>query len=157
MRSGHRTLRLFLPFIFCALIAVPLHGQFAAGVSAVPKEALVQPEQLHRQLEAHAPLLVLQVGSRVLFNEAHIPGAEYAGPASRPDGLAALRARVQRLRRTQPIVIYCGCCPWDKCPNIAPAWELLHSMGFTNVHALYIAQNFGADWVARGYHADFSH
>jgi len=24
-------------------------------------------------------------------------------------------------------------------------------MGFTNVKVLYIAQNFGADWVSKGY------
>jgi thiosulfate/3-mercaptopyruvate sulfurtransferase len=153
-----RSLRPVLLLAFAALAVAPLHAQFAgsaesAGASVIPKDRLLQPEQLHRQLETHAPLLVLQVGSRVLYQEAHIPGAEYAGPGSRTEGLAALRARVQRLPRTQPIVIYCGCCPWDKCPNVGPAWQLLQSMGFTRVRALYMAHNFGVDWVARGYHA----
>jgi 3-mercaptopyruvate sulfurtransferase SseA len=157
-----RSHRLFLLFLFAALASLPLHAQFAgggsepAGASVIPLDALVQPAQLHRQLEAHAPLLILQVGSRVLFQEAHIPGAEYAGPGSRQEGLAALRARVQRLPRTRSIVLYCGCCPWDKCPNAGPAWQLLHSMGFTQVRVLYIADNFGAAWVARGYHVESS-
>lgn len=156
MRFGHRCLLPVLLLFFLAFTLLPLHAQFAASASVIPKDRLVQPDQLHRQLEAHAPLLILQVGSRVLFQEAHIPGAEYVGPGSQPEGLAALRARVQRLPRTQPIVLYCGCCPWDKCPNVGPAWQLLHSMGFTHVRALYIAQNFGADWVGRGYHAESS-
>jgi Rhodanese-like domain len=162
MKSGPSALRLFLlPFFFiCALL--PLHAQFAApaqsvGASVIPNSALLQPDQLHRELQAHSPLLIFQVGSRVLFEEAHIPGAEFAGPGSTSEGLAILRARVQRLPRTQRIVIYCGCCPWDRCPNIGTAWQLLRSMGFTQVRALYLAQNFGADWVARGYHADSSH
>jgi hypothetical protein len=63
---------------------------------------------------------------------------------------------VANLSRTQEIVIYCGCCPWDKCPNIAPAWQLLHQMGFTEARALYIGNNFGADWVAKGSRAEKS-
>jgi 3-mercaptopyruvate sulfurtransferase SseA len=161
MRARFCTPRLFL-LVFLAGAIAPLHAQFASGAepvsaSVIPRDVLLQPEQLHRQLEAHAPLLILQVGSKVLYQEAHIPGAEYAGPGSRPEGLAALRARVQRLPRIQPIVLYCGCCPWNKCPNVGPAWQLLHSMGFTHVRVLYIADNFGVDWVARGYHADSSH
>jgi hypothetical protein len=65
--------------------------------------------------------------------------------------LQALRMRVGGLPRSKAIVLYCGCCPWDKCPNVAPAWELLHGMGFTHVRVLYLAQNFGADWVGHGY------
>jgi hypothetical protein len=29
-------------------------------------------------------------------------------------------------------------------------------MGFTQVRALYLADNFGADWVAKGYRVDKS-
>ena len=50
----------------------------------------------------------------------------------------------------QLIVLYCGCCPWDKCPNAKPAYEALHSMGFTNVKVVHIANNFGANWVDTG-------
>lgn len=129
----------------------PASGSVSA--TEIPRDRLIQPEQLNRELqthEDHAPL-ILQVGSHVLFEEAHIPGAEYAGPDSRPAGLNLLRSRVARLPRTSAIVIYCGCCPWGHCPNIGPAWRLLHQMGFTQVRALYIADNFGADWVDRGY------
>jgi hypothetical protein len=34
------------------------------------------------------------------------------------------------------VVIYCGCCPLDKCPNVRPAFTLLKTMGFTNLHVL---------------------
>ena len=145
-----------LLFLFAVLAVVPLRGQFGAidtpaSASVIPKGDLIQPEQLHQELEAHRQWLILQVGSRILYEGAHIPGAVYAGPASRPDGLAAIRARVRSLPRSQPIVIYCGCCPWDRCPNIGPAWQLLHSMGFTHVRALYLADNFGNNWVGLGY------
>jgi thiosulfate/3-mercaptopyruvate sulfurtransferase len=121
--------------------------------SRIPQDQLIQPGALHRELQAGRHPLILQVGSRMLFDEAHIPGAEYAGPASTPDGLEALRRHVAGVPRTRPIVLYCGCCPWEHCPNIAPAWLLLHHLGFTRIRALYLAHNFGADWVNRNYGA----
>jgi len=95
--------------------------------------------------------LVIQVGFRVLYVQAHIPGSEYTGPASSAEGIRQLRKRVEALPRTQSIVLYCGCCPWDKCPNVNPAYNELRAMGFTNVRVLYIADNFGKDWVDKGY------
>jgi len=138
------------------LAAVAPRARAAEPISAnrIPQNQLIQPETLHRELEAGRRPLILQVGSRMLFDEAHIPGAEYAGPASRPEGLEVLRHRVAGLPRNRAMVIYCGCCPWEHCPNIGPAWVLLHQMGFTRVRALYIADNFGADWVHQGYGAE---
>lgn len=138
---------------FVPLAILPLCGQQSQPLSAaaIPQDQLICPDQLNRELQSHNTPLILQVGSRILFDEAHIAGAEYAGPASRPEGLALLRNRVANLPRQRAIVIYCGCCPWDRCPNIGPAWHLLHQMGFTHLRVLYIAQNFGADWADRGY------
>jgi thiosulfate/3-mercaptopyruvate sulfurtransferase len=98
----------------------------------------------------HAPT-ILQVGFTTLFEEAHIPGAIHAGPAVSGTGMALLRKTVAHLDRHKLLVIYCGCCPWPKCPNIRPAFEELRKMGFTNVKAVYIPDNFGADWINRGY------
>lgn len=114
---------------------------------------LIQPAELAAILKSpqeKKPLL-LQVGFHVLYVQAHIPGSEYHGPASRPDGLEGLRKRVESLPRTTFIVLYCGCCPWVRCPNMKPASELLREMGFTKVRSLYIGENFGGDWVAKGY------
>jgi thiosulfate/3-mercaptopyruvate sulfurtransferase len=95
--------------------------------------------------------LIIQVGSHVLYSQAHIPGSEYIGPASNDAGIQKLRKRVESLPRTKLIVLYCGCCPWNHCPNVQPAYEAMEAMGFRNVKVLYIADNFGADWVDKGY------
>lgn len=154
--SAARTLRQIFPIVFLAVFsALPAMGQSAM---TIPKDALVQPAVLHEELQANPrAALILQVGSRMMFDQDHIPGAEYVGPGSRPEGLEALRARVKALPRIQAIVLYCGCCPWDRCPNVAPAWALLHQMGFTHLRVLYLANNFGADWMARGYGVQPSH
>lgn len=95
--------------------------------------------------------LILSVGPERLYRTAHIQGAEYAGMAAEPAGLQELRERVQKLKRTAEIVIYCGCCPWQHCPNIHPAYNELRKMGFTHVKALYLPNNFKTDWDDAGY------
>ena len=123
------------------------------AATTIPTGQLIQPEELRALLNAtgSARPLILQVGSRLMFDQAHIPGSEYAGPGSRDEGLNRLRGRVKTLAKQGFIVLYCGCCPWDRCPNVGGAYKILHDMGFTNVKVLYIAQNFGADWVNKGY------
>jgi len=139
-----------------AVTAAPAQQSALISASSIPAASLVQPAQLRSELQSRHPPLIFQVGSRVLFDEGHIPGARYAGPASRPAGLEALRQSIASLPRGRSIVLYCGCCPWDHCPNIGPAWQLLHRMGFTRVRALYIADNFGSAWIALGYPVESS-
>jgi len=124
----------------------------AQQASLIPSSRLINPEELVKVLKAKGekPLLI-QVGSHVLYAQAHIPGSEYIGPASSESGLHQLRKRVESLPRSKFIVIYCGCCPWSHCPNVKPADDALQAMGFSNVKVLYIANNFGVDWVDKGY------
>ena len=128
----------------------------AASASSIPLNMLMQPQALNELLQkpTHESPLILQVGSHLLFAQAHIPGSEYAGPGSQLAGLDALRTRVAATPKDKLIVLYCGCCPWNRCPNIAPAYRMLHDAGFTNVKVLYLANNFGDDWVAKGYRVE---
>jgi thiosulfate/3-mercaptopyruvate sulfurtransferase len=95
--------------------------------------------------------LIFQVGPNVLYRSRHIPGSVYAGPASKTEGLEMLSAAVKNLPRDREIVVYCGCCPWDHCPNVEPAIRRLQQMGFKRVKALYLPANFKIDWIDRGY------
>lgn len=120
------------------------------GQASTP--AIMQPEELAAILQKGGPRpLLIQVGFHVLYQQAHIPGSEYIGPGSSAEALQKLRSRVSSLPHKTAIVLYCGCCPWAHCPNVHPAYLELRSLGFTNVKVLYIAQNFGDDWVNKGY------
>jgi thiosulfate/3-mercaptopyruvate sulfurtransferase len=121
--------------------------------ASIPKADLLQPADLAANLkDASTPKpLILQVGFRALYLQAHIPESEYVGASSEAAGLEQLRARVATLPKNSAIVLYCGCCPWSHCPNIAAAYETLHDRGFTHVKVLYIADNFGDNWVNQGY------
>ena len=136
-------------------MASAIAGPDPKPASSIPAAALVQPAELATLLRGsqNPKPLILQVGFRTLYDQAHIPGAEFAGPAGSDDGLKLLRERVATLPKDAPIVIYCGCCPWRRCPNIAAAYDALKAAGMTHVKVLYIADNFGADWVDKGYPA----
>jgi rhodanese-related sulfurtransferase len=125
------------------------------GLSAmtVPQAQLMSPAELAAMLRPGRPErpVLFQVGSFVMFQQAHIPNSAFVGPASQPNGQILLKKFAAPLEKNQLIVIYCGCCPWNHCPNIGPAYKQLRDLGFTNVKALYIAHNFGDDWVAKGY------
>jgi len=121
--------------------------------ASIPKANLMQPAELAANLKSasNPKPLILHVGFHILYTQAHIPGSEYVGPASEEAGLQLLRNRVAKLPKDTSIVIYCGCCPWSDCPNIAAAYDALHALGFKQVRALYIADNFGSDWIDHGY------
>lgn len=151
-----RLFRLTAFALFAALFVAPLSAGAApvtgAADAAVPADVRMEPAALAALLKGPDPKpLVLQVGFSVLYTEAHITGAQYAGPTGKDDGIKNLISHVDKLPRDQFIVIYCGCCPWIHCPNIGAAYTQLHTMGFTNVKVLYIPQNFGDDWVSKGY------
>lgn len=131
-----------------AQAAIPAH----VPARTIPARHLLQVAELAHRLESSGSKpLVLQVGSHVLYAQAHIRGSEYVGAAGEDAGLAALEARAKGLDRDREIVIYCGCCPWSRCPNIGRAYSKLASMGFTHVEALYIPDDFGTDWVDKGH------
>ena len=147
----------FRPALFVLIFGAAMVGlaslALAYQASLIPAARLINPDDLVTILQSgksEKPLMI-QVGSHVLYSQAHIPGSEYIGPASSKSGLAPLRKRVESLPRNKFIVLYCGCCPWSHCPNVKPADDALHAMGFTNVKLLYISNNFGSDWVEKGY------
>lgn len=47
-----------------------------------------------------------------------IKGARHIGAVSNAENLGKLRNAVAALPKNTTIVIYCGCCPFSKCPNI---------------------------------------
>ena len=113
----------------------------------------VQPAELASELEDKngTPPVIIYVGFHTLFAGGHIPGATFHGSASTEQGLSDLKKWADTLPRTTNIVIYCGCCPFEKCPNIRPAFTALDKMGFKKLRVLVLPTNFATDWVDKGY------
>jgi len=168
MKDRRRRCRLFLSLVAAAaaLLTTLVAGAQGAGKNGSPPKTqsaaselppgspeLIQPEELAKAMQSSAAAkpIILNVGPRVIYVQAHIPGAGFIGPTNKPEGLAKLRTRAHSMSHDSFVVIYCGCCPWEHCPNVRPAYQLLKQMGFTRLKVLYIATSFGVDWVEKGY------
>ena len=112
---------------------------------------VVQPAEIAKELGQGEKRQIVCVGLDTLYRDAHIPGATYHGPASKPQALEELKKWARDIPRGEQIVLYCGCCPMDQCPNIRPAFQALKEMGFTNVRILSIPEDFGKDWTGKGF------
>src|SRR3954471_11494051 len=142
-----RTMTQWVITVFAALLLTSV-----ASAQTIEAAALVQPETFAKELQSGgARPVILFVGPKFLYTQAHVAGAEFIGPASNPHSIDDLRKRVAAMSKSAHIVLYCGCCPWDHCPNIRPAYSELHKFGFTNVKVLYMATSLGKDWVEKGY------
>ncbi len=125
----------------------------SADLSTIPAAALISPEDLAKvlsSLPSERPLLVY-VGFRMPYTQAHIPDSENLGPAATQAALEQLVKRMAEVPRDRFVVIYCGCCPWSHCPNVRPAYQALHNHGFKKLKVLYLADNLGTDWANKGY------
>jgi len=122
-----------------------------------PTGDILEPAALVPELAKAQPPLVISVAFPVLYRNKHIVHAMDAGAASKPEGIAALKELVAATPKNSDIVIYCGCCPMDKCPNVRPAYSLLKSMGFEHVRVLHIPTNMSADWYSHGYPSEPGH
>ncbi len=113
----------------------------------------VQPEQLIAELQQKKDphRVVIYVGMRTLYNGGHIPGALFYGPGSTERGIADLKKYAETLPENSDVVLYCGCCPLEKCPNLRPAFISLKEMGFARLRVLLLPTSFNTDWVEKGY------
>ena len=135
-----------------------LHARLLSGASAAEDKPwtagdIISPEDLSKLIASSHGVkpVILQVGIESLYKDAHIPEAIYAGPAAEPEGVALLKTKAKAIARNKEIVIYCGCCPWQDCPNIKPAFTALQQMGFKKVKLLSIPTDFQQDWVNKGF------
>ena len=144
--------RVSLFTVMAAAVAFALGQDPAKQTDPLPpgSDQLIQPEELAQALKGARKPVVLYVGPKSFYVQAHIPGAEDIGPVARPEGMEKLRARAASLPKDSPVVIYCGCCPWDHCPNIRPAYLELKKAGFTSVRVLYLETSFGTNWKDKG-------
>jgi rhodanese-related sulfurtransferase len=86
----------------------------------------VQPEELLAQIDRHAAPLILDVRSSAEFRAGHLPGAVHL-----PFWSAFFRDLGLRVRRDDPVVVYCG-----HGPRAQLAATALRLRGFTEVRLL---------------------
>ena len=137
-------------FVLCAVVVVVLATLSFRKMNDEPwkPEQLLAPAELAKTIgdPAVKQPMVICIGPGAV-----IKGSIDIGPAKDSDNVNKLRQRLSQLPKDADIVIYCGCCPMDRCPNIRPAWNALKELGFTRVRVLNIPTNMAADWYQKDY------
>jgi len=128
-------------------------GRTLGGSNEFDDNARLLRAARSRAVSGEGPFII-DVGQDVLYRAVHIAGTPYAGPASKPEGIAELKKALAGQPHDRDIVLYCGCCPMDKCPNVRPAFTALHELGFTHVRVLSLPVNLKTDWTDKGYPVD---
>lgn len=82
---------------------------------------------------------------------ADIKGSIEMGAAQEKENLDKLKIALSKLDKNTEIVLLCGCCPFEHCPNIRPSFELMNEMKFTNHKLLNLSHNLKVDWIDKGY------
>jgi thiosulfate/3-mercaptopyruvate sulfurtransferase len=133
---------------------VPVRAASRAASDPWSAGQTVLPGVLAKEISdsgSSAKPVIVCVGYHALFHGAHIPGSSYHGPAATPEGLADLKKWAQMLPHSADVVVYCGCCPLEHCPNIRPAFEVLRDAHPARLRVLLLPTDFATDWIAKGY------
>lgn len=145
-----------LSLLAAGLTLLPLHGAKSPPTnSADPwtRAQIVEPADLAKEIadpkSASKPIVVC-VGFRTYFKNAHVPGAVLRGPGMSPQGLDDLKKWARDIPRSANLVVYCGCCPLSGCPNLRPGFLALRDMGFKHLRVLPVPNSFATDWVEKG-------
>ncbi len=94
---------------------------------------------------------MLYVGPAYLWRVKHISHSQNAGMASKEEGIEGLKKILAGKAKDTEVIVYCGCCPMNVCPNIRPAIQAIKAAGFTRVRLLELPTRIADDWVNKGY------
>ena len=119
-----------------------------------PSQTVAPGDLLKELSDAKTAPAVLFVGFQRLYTAGHIKGAQYHGTGGNPEGIAQIRSWAESQPRSTNLVIYCGCCPLERCPNIRPAFTALRDFGFTKLRVLTLPTSFEVDWAEKGFPYD---
>jgi hypothetical protein len=118
---------------------LPVANQWSDG-------QLLEPSVLAAEIKAGDAPVIFNIGA-----VEDIKGAKHIGPVGKAENLEKFKSALTSLPNSTTIVIYCGCCPFSKCPNIRPAFIELKKLGFTNIKLLNLSTNLKTNWISMGY------
>jgi thiosulfate/3-mercaptopyruvate sulfurtransferase len=145
--------REFLAAVVPAVLVACSRPKGGGGGSGMPWPAdrVVRSEDLAREIAGAGPKpRIVHVGPEILYERGQVPGAVHAGTASDPEGLAAIGKYLGGLPHDTDVVLYCGCCRYEDCPNIRPAYKKAVGVGLTRARVLDLPTNLTTDWEKHG-------
>jgi hypothetical protein len=131
--------------VFCFLLIVI--GQKAAAQNNWTDEDLIKPSELSSLIKSNKNIpVIFSIGPGAV-----IPHSKNIGMVKETENIQRFKDQLATLPKDTQIVVYCGCCPFEHCPNVRPAIQLLKDMKFTNFRLLDLPHNIKTDWIDHGY------
>lgn len=121
------------------------------GAEPWTAKELMPPAELAARITKGDRPLMLYVGPAYLWRVKHISHSQDAGMASKEEGIEGLKKILAGKAKDTDVIVYCGCCPMNVCPNIRPAIQAIKAAGFTKVRLLELPTRIADDWVNKGY------
>jgi hypothetical protein len=144
----------YIKYLFINVIACLLFS-FGANAQDLGLKKQVWPDKYLMQTNTLVAALKKPAAAKpAIYNigfVGNIQGAKKLAAASKEAGLAQLRSELKGKPKASAVVIYCGCCPFEHCPNVKPAFTMLQKLGYTNVKILNLPTSIKADWIDKGY------
>ena len=107
---------------------------------------LLAPAELAPVIKTKNAPVIFSIGPA-----ATIPASIEIGMVKDKANLDKFKKQLNALPKNTKIVVYCGCCPYEHCPNVRPAIDVLNEMKFTNYKLLDLPHNIKTDWISKGY------
>jgi thiosulfate/3-mercaptopyruvate sulfurtransferase len=133
--------------IVCFLIIVFSERATAQKKVNWTSDDLLEPSDLSAAIKSKKNVpVIFSVGPGAI-----IPNSKDIGMVKEEENMQKYKDQLTNLPKDTQIVIYCGCCPFEHCPNVRPAIQLLKDMKFTNFKLLDLPHNIKIDWIDKGY------
>ena len=134
---------------YCLILFIIVYNTNLFGQSPEnwTSKEFTAPSALAATLKANKDVpVIFSVGPSAV-----IPNSIDIGMVKDEKNLDEFKKRLSNLPKSTNILIYCGCCPYEHCPDVRPAIAALQSMQFTNYHLLDLPHNIKTDWISKGY------
>ena len=136
-----------IQYFFLLTVVCSCNHSSAQNPENWTKDQLVEPADLAASIKDGKDVPVMySVGPGAV-----IPNSIDIGMVKDEKNLDEFKKQISKLPKSTNILIYCGCCPFEHCPNVRPAIAALQSMHFTNYHLLDLPHNIKTDWINKGY------
>ncbi|HEY8687970.1 MAG TPA: rhodanese-like domain-containing protein [Chitinophagaceae bacterium] len=132
--------------IFFATLFFCINNASAQNPQNWTSQQLIQPSELASILKTKNAPVIFSVGPA-----ATIPNSIEIGMVKDKANLDKFKKQLSGLPKKSKIVVYCGCCPYEHCPNVRPAIDVLNEMKFTNYSLLNLPHNIKTDWIDKGF------
>lgn len=139
-----------MKYLYLLLLSVCLSFTVVSETKNDPwtESELLNPEILANKINNKQlkNTVILSIGF-----DAIIKNSVDIGAGNQAENITKLKTYLKSVKKNKEVILYCGCCPLAKCPNMRPAYKAVKELGYKNAKVLNLVQNIKTNWLDKGY------